>query len=362
MADYRILELSSFTELQEAVVSEGLAQEVADGDFFCTCAWYANLATSGLAPANLLLLLAINDTAGSALCLPLQYNQQGLSSLSNYYSSLYGPIMWGNHRPQTVDPSVWRALAEHLRQHRPRWPMLSLSPLDSQHPCYQGLRDALNQVGYTVDHFFCFGNWYLQVAGRSFSDYALSLPSALRNSIARGQRRLSKQGEWNIHIQCLDDARLETSINAFVQVYQRSWKQAEPHPNFIPQLIGTAARQGWLRLGILMLQGQAIAAQLWLVKDNKASIYKLAYAEGFERFSAGSVLTHALMQQVLDGDLVHEVDYLTGDDTYKQDWMSHRRERWGLVAFNKRTIKGIWTATRHFGGKLRKRAQQGMAV
>ena len=43
------------------------------------------------------------------------------------------------------------------------------------------------------------------------------------------------------------------------------------------------------------------------------------------------------MQHVIDTDHVEEVDYLTGDDAYKQDWMSHRRERIGLVAFNPRT-------------------------
>ena len=112
-----------------------------------------------------------------------------------------------------------------------------------------------------------------------------------------------------------------------------------------------AAGQGWLRSGILTLNGQAIAAQLWLIKDGKASIYKLAYVKGCERLSAGSVLTHALMQQVIDVDQVAEVDYLTGDDAYKRDWMSHRRERWGLVAFHPRTLRGLWLAAKHFSGK-----------
>jgi CelD/BcsL family acetyltransferase involved in cellulose biosynthesis len=119
--------------------------------------------------------------------------------------------------------------------------------------------------------------------------------------------------------------------------------------------VRTAAAQGWLRLGVLALDGQAIAAQLWLVHDGKASIYKLAYVEGFERYSAGSVLTHALMQHVIDVDQVQEVDYLTGDDGYKQDWMSHRRERRGIVAFDLRTLRGLALAARHVVGKWIKR-------
>ena len=217
------------------------------------------------------------------------------------------------------------------------------------------LQNGLQQAGYWTDRFFCFGNWYLTVAQRSFEAYASTLPSALRHSIERGQRRLTKQGTWRIHIHQTANTGLEDAIAQFVQVYNQSWKAPEPTPQFIPQLIRMAASQGWLRLGVLTLDGQAIAAQLWLVKDGKASIYKLAYVKGFEKLSAGSVLTHALMRQVIDVDRVAEVDYLTGDDAYKRDWMSHRRERWGLVAFNPRTLHGLWLAARHFVGKRFKR-------
>nr|WP_255435159.1 GNAT family N-acetyltransferase [Rhodoferax sp. BLA1] len=213
----------------------------------------------------------------------------------------------------------------------------------------------MRQAGYLVGRYFCFGNWYLQLAGRSFAEYQSSLPSALRHSITRGQRRLDKQGPWRIDIQRQPDGSLEAAIQDFVTVYQKSWKGAEPNSLFIPALARTAAAQGWLRLGVLRLDGQAIAAQLWLVKSGKASIFKLAYVTGFERFSVGSVLTAALMQHVIDVDQVQEVDYLTGDDAYKRDWMSHRRERWGLVAFDWRTPAGLWAGCRHALGLWLKR-------
>ena len=40
------------------------------------------------------------------------------------------------------------------------------------------------------------------------------------------------------------------------------------------------------------------------------------------------------MEHVIDTDKVHDVDYLTGDDAYKKDWMPDRRERWGIAVFN----------------------------
>lgn len=355
----RMLELDSFGELRNAMAQAKLGQETQASDVFCTLAWFENLAAHGLdAHTRPMLLLAHVATSGSAVCLPLLATPAGLGSLSNYYSSLYGPLVWGAGKVEETDAALWNALALHLRQHAARWPTIVLGPLDEKAPCYQGLLQALRHAGYRVDTYFCFGNWYLCVDGRNFATYARQLPSALRHSIDRGQRRMTRQGAWSIHIQTHNDERLEPAINAFVQVYGQSWKKPEPHPRFIPQLARTAAAQGWLRLGVLELQGRAIAAQLWLVKDGKASIYKLAYVEGFGRYSAGSVLTHALMQHVIDVDHVQEVDYLTGDDAYKQDWMSHRRERRGIVAFDLRTLRGLAAAGRHGIGKWLKRQMQ----
>ena len=64
------------------------------------------------------------------------------------------------------------------------------------------------------------------------------------------------------------------------------------------------------------------------------------------------------MQHVLDVDKVDEVDYLSGDDAYKKDWMSHRRERWGVLAMNPRTIRGALAVVQHLGGRAVKRAVQ----
>ena len=56
--------------------------------------------------------------------------------------------------------------------------------------------------------------------------------------------------------------------------------------------------------------------------------------------SVGSVLTAAMMEHAMDIDKVKEVDYLSGDDAYKADWMACRRERTGLIAIDLRKSKG----------------------
>jgi CelD/BcsL family acetyltransferase involved in cellulose biosynthesis len=139
---------------------------------------------------------------------------------------------------------------------------------------------------------------------------------------------------------------VQRGLDAYWKVYRTSWKQDEPFPDFINGLVRWCACHGKLRLGILSLRGEPVAAQIWLVHQGRAEIFKVAYDEAHKAVSPGSVLTAALLEQVIDRDQVHEVDFLVGDDAYKRTWMSHRRERWGLVAFDPLQPKGAWGLAR----------------
>ncbi|HET6757426.1 MAG TPA: GNAT family N-acetyltransferase, partial [Burkholderiales bacterium] len=201
--------------------------------------------------------------------------------------------------------------------------------------------------------YFCFGNWYLNVNGRSYQQYFATLPAAVRNTLARkGKQARSKA---RIEVVTGRDG-LQSALAAYHQIYNASWKVPEPSPGFIDGLAAMCADKGWLRLGVLRVDNEPAAAQIWIVSAGTAAIYKLAYDSRFAKLSVGSLLTAHLMEHVIDRDLVREVDYLTGDDGYKKDWMSDRRERFGVSALNRRTVKGLALIARHFAARLVKRA------
>ena len=327
-------------------------------DAYQTLAWFENLAAHGIDwSAADLLALTLRPAAGgkTLLSLPLMRCASGaaapfgpvLSGLSNYYSSLFGPIGPGT----AVTVPACRALLRALRRSAPDCGVIDLKPLDADGSFLQCMQQALREEGYAVDRYFCFGNWHHPLAGQSFAQYFERVPSRIRNTIRRGQKKLEDTRAWELEIVCRDDQDLERAMADFDAVYRRSWKVPEPFPEFVPSLIRTAQRQGWLRLGVVRVDGAPIAAQLWLVRNGHALIYKLAYDETHKRFSAGSVLTAALMRHVIDTDRVVDIDYLTGDDAYKADWMSLRRERVGLVAFNPLTAQGLAGASRHWGAR-----------
>ena len=130
----------------------------------------------------------------------------------------------------------------------------------------------------------------------------------------------------------------------------------------MPGWAAICAARGWLRLGVAWAGDVPIAAQFWFTINRRAYIYKLAYDEAFSKLSAGTVLSAHMFRHALDVDRVVEIDYLTGDDPYKQAWMTHRRERVGVIACNPRTLKGAGRALYEAAGALRQNLRAGRAA
>jgi hypothetical protein len=342
-----------FDDLPEAI-SDLLAQ-AEQSSFFLGRDWFDLLATQLLpvgatsrSRSSLRLAYAIADDDQPAILLPLietppphPLGLRRLDALANYYSSLYAPI---------CDPSApgleatLRALAITLRRQAPKPDILQLAPLDRDTPLFALLQESLRAAGWWVQPYFAFGNWHLPCEGLRWADYLAQRPGELRSTLKRKQKKLAATPAARLEIVTgADDPG--AAIDAFTAAYAQSWKCPEPYPEFMPGLIRLAARRGWLRLGIAWLNDRPIAAQLWLVANGVASIYKLAYDEAHADLSPGTLLTARLIEHVLEVDRVREIDYLTGDDAYKRDWMTHRRERWGIAAFNPRTIAGALRGT-----------------
>ncbi len=327
-------------------------------DLFYTLRWYQHLARCGIEPEEGLYVACVAGADGTpAWMLPLQLRRQAraavfgrsLASLSNYYSSLFGPV--GD--PARVTPAGCEAFARALRREVPGSGVVDLQPLDAEAPFTAMLERALDAAGYRTSRYFCFGNWYLPVQGRRWSELEARISSRQRNTVRRARKKLEDAGPYTLQIHQTPGPALDAAIADYEAIYAHSWKQAEPYPEFVPGLCRWTAEQGWLRLGVVRVGDVPVAAQIWFVHQRRALIFKLAYDEGHKRLSAGSVLTTELMRQVVDVDQVEEIDYLTGDDAYKAEWMSHRRERVGLLAFSRTSVPGLAAWARHLLGRWR---------
>lgn len=290
---------------------------------------------------------------GGLGCIPLMRltPRSPIQGVSNYYTPLFSPSSAAGGEKDQSAAIAWAKSVRDL----PGSEVLMFQPLSQDDGCVQWLEVGLAACGYRTDRYFCFGSWYEKIAGRSFQSYWGQRPSRLRHTVERAVRRLNQKHDWRAVVLAARGEALNSAIDAFQDVYARSWKSPEPCPEFVPGLMRMAADMGALRLGQLWLDGEVVASQVWLVSAGKASIYKLAYVPGHEKLSVGSVLTMTMMRHVIDCDRVSEVDYLMGDDVYKQEWMTSRRVRIGLIAFRLRRLRGFFAWVKHHAGwRLRK--------
>ena len=327
---------------------DGLADNV---DPHFQLEWFVLLAETAMpAGARLAFQPLASDFSGARSYLPLMVlpDQSGIiSGLSNFYTPLFA-LTDEVH----ADSSAIERLASDLKKGKPRYSEARFSPMDPDSNSFAMLKSGFRRAGWWVGDYFCFVNWYERVEPGNALGYLAERPSTLKNTIRRAEKKLENTPGYHLEIVQQPGESLTRAIAGFTQVYSRSWKQPEPYPQFIPGLCRLAAQKGWLRLGVASVNETPIAAQLWLVVAGKAHIVKLAYDQEYFKTSVGTVLSAALFRHVIDVDRVEEIDYLIGDDRYKQDWMSLSRERRGLIAFNPRTFSGIALAVRHIAGKF----------
>ncbi|NQX88211.1 MAG: GNAT family N-acetyltransferase [Halioglobus sp.] len=298
--------------------------------------WLANLTSHALSEDESGIIFTARLCSGDVFALPLKLNARTRQAhaLGNFYTSMYSPVFKSSQPDRLLV-----ALLRHLAC-KERFTGLTLSPLDTSSPLFGQLQAALTQSGWKDIHQYpCHGNWTLELNGNSYADYLSTRPSRLQNTIIRRTRQFLKDGRGRLDL-IEESAALEQSIATFTTIYKQSWKQEEPYPEFIPELLRLAARRGWLRLGLAHYDGAPIAGQVWFVSEHTAYIFKLAHGEAFTRHSPGTILTAFMMEHVITRDGVSTIDFLSGDDKYKQDWMSIRRNLAGIAACNPNTMRG----------------------
>jgi hypothetical protein len=259
--------------------------------------------------------------------LPLARVEDGLAGLANWYTFRLRPLV----SPGADGPALLTGIARSLRRRAPR---VTLSHLPDEHREATVTARAFRAAGWWVDMQPCDINHYLDLRGRSFADYLATRPGPLRTTL----KRKGKKVACEVHRTFADAIWAD-----YEAVYAASWKGEEGSMPFLRNFAREEAEAGRLRLGIARVDGRAVAAQLWTVEDGTAFIHKLAYVEEAKPLSPGTCLSAALFEAVIDGDRVAHVDFGTGDDPYKRDWMEAQRPRWRMVAMDPRR-PGQWIA------------------
>lgn len=297
--------------------------------------WFESL-TPHLTNQNQELLLvcvlhdAVNDDENNRevlAILPLLTNEnREWSSFCHAYSSLFSLLINDKQQSEVMD-----CLCLGLKTLD--FEYLTLGPIDNDDDNLKQLQNAMEKAGLNSYRNHKAYNWFHPTQKQSFSEYMAERPSKVRNTVLRKQRKLAR--EHNYHIQLFIDKNTQQALEQYHEIYKVSWKANEQYQALVEDVVKRFSKRGWTRLAILSIDNTPIAAQLWFVVAGKVSIFRLVYDQTWKNYSPGSILMTYLLQHVIDTEKATEIDFLSGNDKYKHDWMSLRRERNALVCVKK---------------------------
>ncbi|GMN01333.1 GNAT family N-acetyltransferase [Erythrobacter sp. MTPC3] len=284
--------------------------------------WFEMLGATGLEPQ---IITASDDDGETALALTGRDGH--LTSLRNWYSFIWRP----QHSPHGDVAQRLERLAHTLKDHGHR---VTFEPVPDEDGSAAHLFDAFRKAGWHTSMKVSDTNHFLPVDGRNFAQYWASRPGQLRTTLKRKSSKVVTRltREW--------DAAAWTD---YEHIYRKSWKPAEDQPAMLRAFAQAEAAAGRMRLGRAFADGKAIAAQFWTVEAGTAFIHKLAHLEEHKHLSAGTVLSAAMFEFAIDTDQVETIDFGTGDERYKADWMDKTRPRYRIDCLNPRAPRS-WPA------------------
>jgi hypothetical protein len=271
--------------------------------------WYALLEETGLKP-----LVAIAGDAEHSAALALTEQSGRIAALRNWYSFTWRELA----PPGEQGDRLLREIATRLKERGHR---VTLEPVPDEHGSATRLSRIFGEAGWRVEVTRCDTNHVLVVGGLSFDEYWTQRPGRLRTTLKRKAKRVETQILTRFVAEAWD---------AYEAIYKASWKPAEDQPAMLRAFARQEGDAGRLRLGLALHQGKPVAAQCWSVENGIAYIHKLAHLESARDLSAGTTLSAALFRHVIDVDKVTLVDFGTGDQEYKADWMNAVRPRYRI--------------------------------
>ena len=273
---------------------------------------------------------------GARAWLFLSVRGRHAEALFNWYSLRFGPIVDG-----AASGGLFSDLVLGLR--RAGISRIFLKPMSQEDA--NCLSRALRRHGWASAFNPVSVSWQIETRGMSFDEYWASRPRRL----TKGVNYRLRQGklEFVIH-----DRFDEQAWQDYEAIHAASWKPAEPSPEFLREMAEREGAAGTLRLGVAYHEGEAVAAELWLVENGVASIHKSVYREDARHLAPGNILRLPLFRRALDVERVESINFGIGDYGYKADWMDRGVPLYGLSAFDLLRPAGVAALGRSLASKL----------
>jgi CelD/BcsL family acetyltransferase involved in cellulose biosynthesis len=225
------------------------------------------------------------------------------------YGDLHSPLCSAEHRPTAA-----AALLRCVRRGKGRCPIVLAEKL----PGGQGWGDLLGgtQLASHPDPFMNLG--------LSWEDFLASRSHSFRSTVRRRERTLAKSFELTYRL-ADDPDRLDGDLDTLYRLHAERWGDASTgvfggdRGLMHRELAFEALAQGWLRLWLLELDGEPVAAYYGWRYAGSEWFFQSGRDPRFIKQSVGATLLAHVVRDACD-DGVAVFRFLAGDEAYKFRW------------------------------------------
>lgn len=257
-----------------------------------------------------------------------------LQSMTNYHSYHYHIIV----RPD--EPGALESFWAYLRTRRRKWDLLELQSVPADAGFCGELKRIVKQDGRDAEIWQGGASPFLRLTG-TWDEYYGTLKSKFRSNMRNRTKRLGELGETRCEV-LTGAGEIGSSLNDGFRIEQMGWKGEKGSAMAcVPEVAGfyrkwaqTAAREGWLRLSFLNVDGRRVAFDYSMLYNNKVYCMKIGFDPEFSPYSVGQILSSEMIRSCFE-EGVSEYDFLGETTVQKLDWNPETRNNIWFLAYNR---------------------------
>jgi CelD/BcsL family acetyltransferase involved in cellulose biosynthesis len=171
----------------------------------------------------------------------------------------------------------------------------------------------------------------------------------MRQNLNRYVRKIQKNN--NVDLKRFDAAgfSVKEAMNLFIRMHELKWTSKgkpgafsdEAFRNFHADVSEPLAKNGWLGIYFLRVNGEPVAAQYTFEYYQKMYYYLAGFLPEYSSFSVGNLIIMFLLRDCIEKGFT-EYDMTRGDEPYKMQWTSKYRKNFEVRLVHKKITSELY--------------------
>jgi CelD/BcsL family acetyltransferase involved in cellulose biosynthesis len=268
-------------------------------------------------------------------------------------TSEYQDVIVSRTMAKEARRAIWRYLS---REWRSAWDVLSLSSVPELSPTLREMHEMPNALYIKLfDAITCH---YAELP-ESYSEFLGLLTRKWRYTVRKKQRAISEAFQLQF-VEAGESDEAKDMLRDLIALHRlgrrargKKWSfRSDRFVNFVEEVCRIFVEALGLELHLLKANGQPISGLIGFRMNNKLFVYQQGIHPDYFRWSPGVVIFDHCIESAIS-KRIEEIDFLRGDDDYKEHWAKRERRSFNLWIVN-RTLRGfVLAACLIFGQRFR---------